>query len=58
MGWTDVALMCGHEMAVPDAQTQCIRVLVLVNTEKSPQELTNVYLRGAVNLKARGMEQG
>ena len=57
MGWTDVALMCGHEMAVPDAQTQCIRVLVLVNTEKSPQELTNVYLRGAVNLKARGMEE-
>ena len=57
MGWNDIALMCGHEMAVPDAQTQCIRVLVLVNTEKSPQELSNVYLRGAVNLKARGMEE-
>ena len=56
MGWNDVALMCGHEMAVPDAQTQCIRVLVLVNTEKSPRELTNVYLRGAANLRARGME--
>ena len=57
MGWNDIALMCGHEMAVPDAQAQCIRVLVLVNTEKSPQELSNVYLRGAVNLKARGMEE-
>ena len=58
MGWNDVALLCGHEMAVPDAQARCIRVLVLVNTEKSPQELSNVYLRGAVNLKARGMEGG
>ena len=58
MGWSDVALLCGHEMAVPDAQARCIRVLVLVNTEKSPQELSNVYLRGAVNLKARGMEGG
>jgi chorismate mutase len=43
-------------MVVPDAQTQCIRVLVLVNTEKSPRELKNVYLRGAVNLRARGVE--
>ena len=58
MGWDYVALMCGHEMAVPDAQTQCIRVMVLVNTEKSPQELSNVYLRGAANLRDRGMEEG
>ena len=58
MGWNDIALMCGHEMAVPDAQTQCIRVLVLVNTEKSPQELSNVYLRGAANLRARGIHEG
>ena len=58
MGWNYVALMCGHEMAVPDAQTQCIRVMVLVNTEKSPQELSNVYLRGAANLRDRGMEEG
>ena len=56
MGWTSVALMNGHEMAVPDAQPQCIRVLILLNTDKSPQELANVYLRGAVNLRARGMD--
>ncbi|MCH7746389.1 MAG: chorismate mutase [Chloroflexi bacterium] len=57
LGWTYVALMCGHEMAVPDAQTLCVRVLVLINTEKSPQELSNIYLRGAKNLRARGMEE-
>ena len=54
MGWTGVALMNGHEMAVPDAQGQCIRVLVL-NTDKSPSELSHVYLKGAVNLRARGV---
>ena len=57
MGWENVALMCGHEMAVPDAQPRCIRVMVLVNTDKSPGELRNVYLREAVNLRARGMER-
>ena len=57
MGWSYVALMCGHEMTVPDAQTQCIRALVLVNTEKAAEELSNIYLRGAANLRARGMEE-
>ena len=56
MGWTDVALLCGHEMDVPDALSCCIRVLLLVNTEKQRHELVNVYLRDAVNLRARGME--
>ena len=55
MGWTGVALMNSHEMAVPDAQGHCIRVLVLLNTDKSPSELSHVYLKGAVNLRARGV---
>ena len=57
IGWEFVALMCGHEMTVPDALPQCIRVLILMNTNKSPKELRNVYLRGAVNLRGRGMEE-
>ena len=56
VGWTEVALMCGHEMDVPDGQPMCIRVLVLVNTDKTPDQLQNVYLRGAVNLRNRGMD--
>ncbi len=51
MGWTDVALMCGHEMDVPGAQERCIRVMILVNTHKSQRELKRVYLRGAANLR-------
>ena len=56
VGWTEVALMCGHEMDVPDGQPMCIRVLVLVNTDKTPSQLENVYLKGAVNLRTRGMD--
>ena len=56
LGWTDVALMATHEMNVPDGQPNCIRVLLLVNTEKQANEMVNVYLRDAVNLRYRGTE--
>ena len=57
MGWVDVPLMCGHEMNVPDGQPLCIRVLVLLNTEKSQKEMSHVYLKGAVGLRNRGITQ-
>ena len=55
LGWTHVALMDAHEMDVPGDLPMCIRVLVLVNTEKRPEEIKNVYLRGAVNLRQRSV---
>ncbi len=55
LGWTEVALMCGHEMNIPDGLPRCIRVLVLVNTDKKASELVNVYLREARNLRQRGV---
>ena len=57
MGWVEVPLMCGHEMNVPDAQPLCIRVLVLLNTEKSQKEMSHVYLKDAQNLRYRGVTQ-
>ena len=57
MGWGHVALICSHEMAVPDAQIKCIRILILVNTDKSSQEITNIYLHGAKTLRDRGTEK-
>ena len=57
IGWTEVALMCSHEMFVPDAQEKCIRVMVHVNTDKSPHDINNVYLKDAVNLRKRGFEE-
>jgi chorismate mutase len=47
MGWNDVALMCAHEMDVPGSLPMCLRILLHVNTEKRPEEIVHVYLRGA-----------
>ena len=56
LGWDNVALMCAHEMDVENAQNRCIRALIMVNTSKSAQELQNIYVRGAKNLRSRGVE--
>ena len=53
MGWTEVAMMCGNEMNVPGGQERCIRVMILVNTNKRPEELKRIYLRDAANLRTR-----
>jgi chorismate mutase len=53
LGWTEVAMMCGHEMEVPGGQERCIRVMILVNTDKAPHELKRIYLREAASLRAR-----
>jgi chorismate mutase len=47
MGWNDVALLCAHEMDVPGSLPMCLRILLLVNTEKKADEIVHVYLRGA-----------
>src|SRR5262245_4077508 len=55
MGWTHVALMSTNEMDVPGALGHCIRVLLLVNTEKTQEEVQFVYLKEAVSLRSRGV---
>ncbi|MCS7052028.1 MAG: chorismate mutase [Thermomicrobium sp.] len=47
LGWVHVPLLCAHEMDVPGAPRGVVRVLMHVNTEKSPREIRHVYLRGA-----------
>ncbi len=57
MGWKYVALMSSNEMNVPDDVKMCIRVMLLVNTDKAPHELNRAYLKGAKNLRSRGTEE-
>ena len=52
LGWTNVALLCGHEMNVVGSLSKCLRVLVLVNTEKSADEIVHVYIKEAENLRS------
>ena len=50
-GWTNVALMCGHEMDVPGSLRMCLRIMLHVNTEQAQDEVCHVYLRGAAALR-------
>ncbi|MBD16000.1 MAG: chorismate mutase [Planctomycetaceae bacterium] len=51
LGWLDVPLLCGHEMAVPGGLPFCIRVMIHWNTEKKQSEIEHVYIRGAKRLR-------
>ena len=55
-GWTDVPLLCAHEMKVPAANARslerCIRVLLLVNTSQPASAMRFAYLRRAASLRA------
>jgi chorismate mutase len=51
LGWSDTALLCGHEMYVPGSLRSCIRVLIHWNTERRADEVVHVYIRGATNLR-------
>lgn len=46
-GWHHVALSCTHEMAVPGSLPMCLRILLHVNTDRTQEEVTHVYARGA-----------
>jgi chorismate mutase len=52
LGWSHVALMCTHEMNVPGSLPMCLRILLHVNTDRTPKELRFVYLRGAKALRS------
>jgi chorismate mutase len=51
LGWFDMALLCGHEMAVPGGLVRVVRVLLHWNTTKTAKEIVHVYLREAKNLR-------
>ncbi len=51
IGWTNVALLCGQEIDVPGSMAGVIRVLILLNTEKSADEIVHVYVKGATELR-------
>jgi chorismate mutase len=56
MQWTDGAFLSATEIPVPDAPERCIRVLLLVNTDKDRDQIKHAYLRGASGLRQRGVE--
>lgn len=56
LGWNSTALMCATEIPVPGSLPSCIRVLILINTDREPDELHNIYLKGTEVLRLHGVE--
>ena len=50
-GWTDVALMCYHELDVPGSLRRCVRILLHWNTDVAANEIVHVYIKEAKNLR-------
>lgn len=50
IGLGDVPLICAQELDIVGATARCIRVMMHLNTERTPQELHHVYLEGARGL--------
>lgn len=51
LGWDQVPMICQTEIAVPGSLAGIIRVLVLLNTEKSSREMKHIYLGKAKSLR-------
>jgi len=52
LGWSpNLALLCGHEMNVAHDLPHCLRILMLINTEKGLDDIRHVYLGEAKRLK-------
>jgi chorismate mutase len=51
LGMSYVPLLCASEIDVSGAMPRCIRVLLHVETPRSPREIAHVYLREAKRLR-------
>ena len=51
IGWLEVPLFGTQEADIDGGLLQCVRVLILWNTDKVQQEIKHIYLRGAVVLR-------
>ena len=46
-GFKYVPLMCYQELDIENSLKNCIRVLIHINTQKKPDEIHHIYLKGA-----------
>jgi len=50
-GWCYVPVMCSTEIPVPGSISNCIRVMMHVNTTQQQEEIRHIYLRDAIKLR-------
>lgn len=51
LGWSHVPLLDAREIPVPGSLRHCIRVMLLWNTDRSPEQVVHVYRNEAVTLR-------
>ena len=56
-GWKYVPVMCMQEIAVPNSLPKCIRIMMVVNTEKSQERIEHTFQREAVKLRPDLLER-
>lgn len=49
--WKYVPVMCMTEIDVPNSLAKCIRVMMVIRTDKSQQEIHHVFHNNAVKLR-------
>jgi chorismate mutase len=51
MGWAYTPLLCTNEISVPGSIKKCVRVLMLVNSNKAQKAMKHVYMGEAKDLR-------
>lgn len=51
LNWNNIAMMCFHELDVPNSLTMCLRILIVVNCDNNFKPKF-VYLKNAATLRA------
>lgn len=51
IGLVDVPLLCARELEITDGMPRVVRLMAHVETERSRDEITHVYLHGAAELR-------
>ena len=51
MGMNQVPLLCAQEIPVTGSMPRCIRLLLHINSDRTPKEIVHVYLRDAQKLR-------
>lgn len=50
-GWSYVPVMCMKEIDVPNSLSKCIRVMMVVQTNKGQQEISHIFQNDAIQLR-------
>jgi len=50
-GWKFVPVMCMREIDVPGSLPKCIRVMMVINTDKNQKEIDHVFHHEAIKLR-------